>query len=126
MKNNIFDLSGQVALVAGGSSGLGLQFAKAMANAGANVALVARRTDRLEENAKLIADEFGVEVYPHYIDLRDAKSVEDCVADVVKHYGKIDILVNAGGCGGSSDPTTMTDDQWYFVVDTDLTGVFRL
>ena len=55
MKNNIFDLTGQVALVAGGSSGLGLQFAKAMANAGANVAIVARRTDRLEKNAKEIA-----------------------------------------------------------------------
>ena len=55
MKNNIFDLTGQVALVAGGSSGLGLQFAKAMANAGANVAIVARRTDSLEKNAKEIA-----------------------------------------------------------------------
>ena len=64
MKNNIFDLTGQVALVAGGSSGLGLQFAKAMANAGANVAIVARRTDRLEKNAKEIAAEYGVEVYP--------------------------------------------------------------
>lgn len=126
MKNNIFDLSGQVALVAGGSSGLGLQFAKAMANAGANVALVARRTDRLEENAKLIADEFGVEVYPHFLDLRDAESVETCVADVVKHFGKIDILVNAGGVGGSGDPTTLTDEQRYYVVDTDLTGLFRL
>lgn len=126
MKNNIFDLSGQVALVAGGSSGLGLQFAKAMANAGANVALVARRTDRLEKNAKLIADEFGVEVYLHFLDLRDAESVETCVADVVKHFGKIDILVNAGGVGGSGDPTTLTDEQWYYVVDTDLTGLFRL
>ena len=66
MKNNLFDLSGRVALVAGGSSGLGLQFAKAMANAGADVAIVARRTDKLEENAKQISDEYGVEVYPHY------------------------------------------------------------
>ena len=60
MKNNIFDLSGQVARVAGGSSGLGLQFAKAMANAGANVAIVARRTDSLEKNAKEIAEERGI------------------------------------------------------------------
>ena len=52
MKNNLFDLSGQVAFCCGGSSGLGHQFAKAMANAGADIALVARRTDRLEENAK--------------------------------------------------------------------------
>lgn len=126
MKNNIFDLSGQVALVAGGSSGLGLQFARAMANAGANVALVARRMDLLEENAKAISAEFGVEVYPHYIDLRDPDSVTACVKDVVAHFGKIDILVNAGGVGGSGDPALMTDEQWYYVVDTDLTGLFRL
>ena len=126
MKNNIFDLSGQVALVAGGSSGLGLQFARAMANAGANVALVARRMDLLEENAKAISAEFGVEVYPHRIDLRDSESVTACVKDVVAHFGKIDILVNAGGVGGSGDPALMTDEQWYYVVDTDLTGLFRL
>ena len=126
MKNNIFDLTGQVALVAGGSSGLGLQFAKAMANAGANVAIVARRTDRLEKNAKEIAAEYGVEVYPHYLDLCDSKSVTKCVEDVIAHFGKIDILVNSGGTGGSSDPATMTDEQWAHVVDTDLTGLFYL
>ena len=49
MKNNLFDLSGQVAFCCGGSSGLGLQFAKAMANAGADIALVARRTDLLQK-----------------------------------------------------------------------------
>lgn len=69
MKNNLFDLSGQVAFCCGGSSGLGLQFAKAMANAGADIALVARRTDRLDENAKEIEAEYGVKVYPHYMDL---------------------------------------------------------
>ena len=116
MKNNLFDLSGRVALVAGGSSGLGLQFAKAMANAGADVAIVARRTDKLEENAKQISDEYGVEVYPHYIDLRDAASVTACVEDVVKHFGKIDILVNAGGVGGSGDPATLTDEQWLSLI----------
>ena len=73
MKNNLFDLSGQVAFCCGGSSGLGHQFAKAMANAGADIALVARRTDRLEENAKEIEAEYGVKVYPHYMDLQDSK-----------------------------------------------------
>lgn len=126
VKNNIFDLTGQVALVAGGSSGLGLQFAKAMANAGANVALVARRTDRLEKNAKEIAAEYGVEVYPHYLNLCDSESVTKCVEDVIAHFGKIDILVNSGGTGGSGDPATMTDEQWAHVVDTDLTGLFYL
>ena len=60
MRFDKFDLTGRVALCAGGSSGLGLQFAKAMASAGADVAIVARRTDRLEENAREIEAEYGV------------------------------------------------------------------
>ena len=54
---------------AGGSSGLGYQFARAMASAGADVAIVARREDRLQENAKAIEAEYGVRCYPHYMDL---------------------------------------------------------
>lgn len=109
MKNNLFDLSGQVAFCCGGSSGLGLQFAKAMANAGADIALVARRTDRLDENAREIEAEYGVKVYPHYMDLQDSKSITDCVSDVVAHFGKIDILVNAAGIpGGATRPRSRT------------------
>ena len=102
MKNNLFDLSGQVAFCCGGSSGLGLQFAKAMANAGADIALVARRTDRLDENAREIEAEYGVKVYPHYMDLQDSKSITDCVSDVVAHFGKIDILVGTHKLLGKS------------------------
>ena len=120
MKNNLFDLSGQVAFCCGGSSGLGHQFAKAMANAGADIALVARRTDRLEENAKEIEAEYGVKVYPHYMDLQDSKSITDCVSDVVKHFGKIDILINAAGIPGGGDPATLTDEYWLNVINTDL------
>lgn len=103
MKNNIFDLSGP------GSPGGRRLFRPRIAvrpghgQRGANVALVARRMDLLEENAKAISAEFGVEVYPHRIDLRDSESVTACVKDVVAHFGKIDILVNAGGVGGSGD-----------------------
>ena len=124
MKNNLFDLSGQVAFCCGGSSGLGLQFAKAMANAGADIALVARRTDRLDENAKEIEAEYGVKVYPHYMDLQDSKSITDCVSDVVAHFGKIDILVNAAGIPGGGDPATLTDEYWLNVINTDLNGQF--
>ena len=119
MKNNLFDLSGQVAFCCGGSSGLGLQFAKAMANAGADIALVARRTDRLDENAREIEAEYGVKVYPHYMDLQDSKSITDCVSDVVAHFGKIDILVNAAGIPGGGDPATLTDEYWLNVINTD-------
>lgn len=64
MKYDKFDLTGKVALCAGGSSGLGYQFARAMASAGVDVAIVARREDRLQENAKAIEAEYGVRCYP--------------------------------------------------------------
>jgi NAD(P)-dependent dehydrogenase (short-subunit alcohol dehydrogenase family) len=124
MKNNIFDLSGQTAFVCGGSSGLGFQFAKALANAGANVAIVARRKQRLEENAREIEKEYGVQAYPHYMDLLDSKTITDCVGDVVKHFGKIDILVNSAGIPGAGDPSTLSDEDWLKVINTDLNGQF--
>lgn len=52
----------------------------------ADIALVARRTDRLDENAREIEAEYGVKVYPHYMDLQDSKSITDCVSDVVAHF----------------------------------------
>ena len=66
---NYFDLKGQVAVVTGASTGLGLQMAKAFANQGANLVLLARRMNLLEENAKAITEEYGVEVLPFAISL---------------------------------------------------------
>ena len=91
---------------------------------GANIALVARRVDRIEENAKEIEDLYGVKVYPHYMDLQDSASITQCVKDVVDHFGKIDILANAAGIAGGGDPATVTDDFWLNVINTDLNGQF--
>lgn len=124
MKHNLFDLTGQVALCCGGSSGLGFQFAKALANAGADIALVARRLDRLRDNAALIEREYGVRCYVHEMDYKDTASVTKTVEDVLAHYGRIDILSNAGGSGGSGDSATITDEQWRSVVDCDLNGQY--
>lgn len=124
MNNNRFDLTGQVAFVCGGSSGIGHQFAKALASQGANIALVARRVDRIEENAKEIEELYGVKVYTHYMDLQDSASITQCVKDVVDHFGKIDILANAAGIAGGGDPATVTDDFWLNVINTDLNGQF--
>lgn len=100
MKNNLFDLSGHVAFCCGGSSRSRPSVRQGHGQCGADIALVARRTDRLDENAKEIEAEYGVKVYPHYMDLQDSKSITDCVSDVVAHFGKIDILVNAAGIPG--------------------------
>jgi gluconate 5-dehydrogenase len=86
---NLFDLTGKVALVSGGSSGLGFQFAKVLAAQGADIALVARRADRLEENKKSI-EAMGVKCFTHFVDFLDFPSVAKCVENVVTHYGKID------------------------------------
>lgn len=124
IKNKLFDLTGQVAFCCGGSSGIGLEFAKALASAGADIALVARRTEKLEKNAKEIEDLYGVKVYTHFMDLKDSKSITQCVSDVVEYFGKIDILSNAAGIAGGGDPATITDEFWHDVIDTDLNGQF--
>ena len=58
------------------------------------------------------------------MDLQDSKSITDCVSDVVAHFGKIDILVNAAGIPGGGDPATLTDEYWLNVINTDLNGQF--
>ena len=73
---NYFDLTGQVAVVTGASAGLGLQMAKAFANQGANLVLLARRLNLLEENAKAIHEEFGVEVLPVACDITNTEMVQ--------------------------------------------------
>ena len=121
MRFDKFDLTGRVALCAGGSSGLGLQFAKAMASAGADVAIVARRTDRLEENAREIEAE-----YPHDLDLTKPDTITKGVEDIVEHYGKIDILVNSAGIPCRNVAETQSYEDWMLVMDSDLNGPFWL
>ena len=126
MKYDKFDLTGKVALCAGGSSGLGYQFARAMASAGADVAIVARREDRLQENAKAIEAEYGVRCYPHYMDLTKPETITKCVEDVVAHYGRIDILVNSAGIPCRNVAETQSYEDWMLVMDSDLNGPFWL
>ena len=126
MRFDKFDLTGRVALCAGGSSGLGLQFAKAMASAGADVAIVARRTDRLEENAREIEAEYGVHCYPHDLDLTKPDTITKGVEDIVEHYGKIDILVNSAGIPCRNVAETQSYEDWMLVMDSDLNGPFWL
>ena len=79
MDRNYFDLTGQVALVTGCSSGIGIQMAKALASAGASIVAVARRVERVEAVAEEIAEEFGVRTLALHCDVRDTASVEGAV-----------------------------------------------
>ena len=125
MKKNYFDLTGQVAIVTGCSTGLGVQMARALANQGCNIVPVARREDKLKEVAKMISDEFKVETLPIRCDITDTAMVEKTVDEVMKRFGRIDILINNAGTGAVAPAEDITDEQFYNEMQIDLFGTFR-
>ena len=123
---NYFDLNGQVAIVTGCSSGLGVQMAKALASQGARIVVVARRQNMIEEVAKEITAEFGVETLPVRCDITDTDNVEAMVDEVLEKFGRIDILVNNAGTGAVAPAEDITDDQFNNEMNIDLFGSFRV
>lgn len=121
---NYFDLTGQVAIVTGASTGLGLQMAKAFANQGANLVLLARRMNLLEENARIIHEEFGVEVLPFACDITDTERVKEAVKATMDKFGRVDILMNNAGTGAVANAEDITDEQFKKELDIDLFGTF--
>ena len=121
---NYFDLKGQVAVVTGASTGLGLQMAKAFANQGANLVLLARRMNLLEENAKAITEEYGVEVLPFACDITDTERVKAAVAATLERFGRVDILVNNAGTGAVAPAEEISDEQFRHEMNIDLFGTF--
>ena len=121
---NYFDLKGQVAVVTGASAGLGLQMAKAFANQGANLVLLARRQNLLEENARAISQEYGVEVLPIVCDITVTEQVQNAVKKTIEHFGRVDILLNNAGTGAVGPAEEITDEQLKHEIDIDLFGTY--
>lgn len=121
---NYFDFKGQVAVVTGASTGLGLQMAKALASQGANLVLLARRKALLEANAKALSAEFGVEVLPLVCDITITEQVKASVEIIIKHFGRVDILVNNAGTGAVANAEDITDEQFKHEMNVDLFGTF--
>ena len=119
-----FDLTGQVAVVTGASTGLGLQMAKAFANQGANIVLLARRMNLLEQNAAQISEQYGVEALPMVCDITDTDSVKRAVDATIARFGRVDILVNNAGTGAIGSAETITDEQFKHELEVDLFGTF--
>lgn len=120
-----FDLSGQVAVVTGCSTGLGVQMARALANQGAKIVAVARRKELIDQVAKEIASEFGVEAVGIQCDITDTEKVNSCVDQIVKQFGRIDILINNAGTGAVAPAEDITDDQFFNELNVDLGGTFK-
>jgi NAD(P)-dependent dehydrogenase (short-subunit alcohol dehydrogenase family) len=122
--SGIFRLDGKVALVTGASSGLGRHFAACLAEAGAAVAIAARRTDRLA----VLADEIaaaGGRACPVALDVTDSASIERAVAAAEAALGPIDVLINNSGLGGPPSRAVELDEaDWDAVLDTNLKGAW--
>ncbi len=123
---NYFDLSGQVALVTGCSTGLGVQMAKALANQGANIIVVARRQNLIDEVAASIAAEYGVKTLALRCDITDTAAVDGMVDAALAEFGRIDILINNAGTGAVAPAEDITDEQFDNEMNVDLFGSFRV
>ncbi len=122
----LFDLTGQVALVTGCSTGLGVQMAKALASYGAKIVAVARRQQLIDEVASDIKKNYGVETMAVKCDITNTDQVNEAVAAVLKKFGRIDILVNNAGTGAVAPAEDITDEQFYNELNIDMFGSFRM
>ena len=121
----MFNLKGRVAVITGASSGLGKGMAKAFASQGADLAILARRVERLEELKKEL-ESFGVKVLPVKCDVTSTEDINKAAELVEKEYGKLDILVNCAGSSKDAGVLEMKDEEWDFTINTDLTSVFKM
>jgi NAD(P)-dependent dehydrogenase (short-subunit alcohol dehydrogenase family) len=120
---DMFRLDGKVAVVTGASSGLGVAIAQTLAEAGADVALGARRVDRLEETAQLVRDA-GRKVVTVATDVADPEQCQALVDAAVAELGRVDILVNNAGVGTAVPATRETPEQFRSVIDVNLNGCY--
>jgi NAD(P)-dependent dehydrogenase (short-subunit alcohol dehydrogenase family) len=123
MTNELFDLTGQVALVTGASRGLGQYFARALARAGADLILTSRRREDLSSFRAEI-EALGRKAVPLELDVRDEGSIERMAAAAEAACGQVHILVNNAGCNVRKPAFDVTWDDWNLVVETNLRGSF--
>ena len=123
--SQLFDLSGRVAIVTGGSRGLGLQIARALAEYGAAVALVARKQNELDAAVESLTAE-GRTAVGFAADLGLPDAAQTVTARVLERFGRIDILVNNAGAAWGAPAEEYPPEGWNKVMDLNVTGLFLL
>ena len=120
---DMFRLDGKVAIVTGASSGLGVAFARALAEAGADVVLGARRVDRLEDTRRLV-EAAGRRAVPVRTDVASPEDCQALVDAAMRELGRVDVLVNNAGIGTAVPATKETPEQFRQVIDVNLNGCY--
>jgi NAD(P)-dependent dehydrogenase (short-subunit alcohol dehydrogenase family) len=120
---DLFSLDGKVAIVTGASSGLGVAFAQGFAEAGADVALGARRIERMAETARLV-EETGRRSITVATDVASPEACDALVAATMSEFGRVDVLVNNAGVGTAVPATRETPEQFRQVIDVNLNGCY--
>jgi len=121
----LLDLSGRVALITGGSRGLGLQIAEALGEMGARVAITARKQADLDEAQRHLAAH-GVEIMTIACDLQDLKAAQALAGQVLERWKRIDILVNNAGATWGAPAEEHPLEAWHKVLNLNLTAIFAL
>jgi NAD(P)-dependent dehydrogenase (short-subunit alcohol dehydrogenase family) len=119
----LFDLSGRVVIITGGSVGLGRQMAEALAEMGANLVLCARKKERCVQAAEDL-QKLGVKVLALGCDVRNQAEIQNVVDATLAQFGRIDILINNAGTSWGAPVEQMSLEQWNKVIETNLTGTF--
>jgi NAD(P)-dependent dehydrogenase (short-subunit alcohol dehydrogenase family) len=120
---NLFDLSGKVAIVTGASRGLGQYFGRALAKAGADLVITSRDVSRLDQFSEEIVS-LGRKALPVKLDVLNESDIANMVRAAVEEYGRIDILVNNAGMNIRRPATDFTWQDWDTVLDTNMKGSF--
>lgn len=119
----LFNLSGRVAIITGGSTGLGRQMAEGLAEMGANLVLCARKKERCEQAAEELK-QLGVKTLALGCDVKNPDQVQAVVKATVSQFGRVDILINNAGTAWGAPVEEMRLEQWNKVIETNLTGTF--
>ena len=122
----MFNLKGRVAVVSGASSGLGQQMALALARQGADLAILARRIERLEEFKPKLKEAGAGRVLPIKCDVTSTDDINAAAKQVEEKFGKVDILLNCAGAAENNNVIKMTDEEWDFTIAADETSVFKM
>ncbi len=119
----LFDLTGRVAIITGGSVGLGRQMAEGLAEMGANLVLCARKKERCERAAEELR-QLGVRTRALGCDVKNPANVQEVVDATISEFGRIDILINNAGTSWGAPVEEMRLEHWNKVIETNLTGTF--